>query len=150
MDDQVYRPRPIPNKLRRNVKFGKAIEVFKWGGILLFLLAALVAAGVFVWTACRIEPHSDQIAILIRKTGENLAPDEIIATREGQKGIQLEPLPEGRYFYNPYTWDWQFAGVTTVPAGISPCRGSLPSRCATTPTCPGLMVMASKTSTFSA
>ncbi len=76
-----------------------------------------MGAGVFVWTACRIEPRNDEIAILIRKTGDNLAPDEIIATRPGQKGIQLEPLPEGRYFYNPYTWDWRFAPVTTVPAG---------------------------------
>ncbi len=116
-DDHIFRPRPIPNARRRNVKFGPVIKVFKWGGVLLFLLAALAAAGVFVWTACRIEPHSDQIAILIRKTGENLRPDEIIATRPGQKGIQRDPLPEGRYFYNPYTWDWRFASVTTIPAG---------------------------------
>ncbi len=116
-DDNVSRPRPIPNRQRRNVNFGPVIKVFKWGGVLAFIAAVFAAAGIFVWTACRIEPHSDQIAILIRKTGENLAPDEIIATRPGQKGIQLEPLPEGRYFYNPYTWDWRFEKVTTIPAG---------------------------------
>ncbi|MCL2000796.1 MAG: SPFH domain-containing protein, partial [Planctomycetes bacterium] len=48
---------------------------------------------------------------------KNLPPDEIIATKPGQKGIQLDPLPEGRFFYNPYDWDWQFTEITTIPAG---------------------------------
>ncbi len=87
------------------------------GTALLVLLGVLVLAGLFVWYACRIEPESDQIAILIRKTGDNLRPGEIISTRDGQKGIKLDPLPEGRYFYNPYNWDWRITSVTTIPAG---------------------------------
>ena len=45
-------------------------------------------------------------AILIRKTGEDLRSGEIVATGENQKGIQPDPLPEGWYWRNPYTWDW--------------------------------------------
>ncbi len=97
--------------------FTPAKRVIKWGALILFLLILAAGAGIFIWTFCRIEPGSDQIAILIRKTGRNLPPDEIIALNPGDKGIQPEPLPEGRYFYNPYTWDWQFTSVTTIPAG---------------------------------
>lgn len=87
------------------------------GTILAFSLAILAGVGVFIWYGCRIETGNDQIAILIRKTGENLKPGEIIATRPGQKGVQLEPLSEGRFFYNPYDWDWHFARITNIPAG---------------------------------
>ncbi|MDR1519260.1 MAG: hypothetical protein LBU23_03825 [Planctomycetota bacterium] len=85
--------------------------------ILLAVLAVLAGGGLFVWYWCRIETDNDRIAILIRKTGDNLRPGEIIAVRPGQKGVQLEPLPEGRHFYNPYDWDWEFTDVTIIPAG---------------------------------
>ena len=81
------------------------------------LLGAAVFSGLFYWTACRIEPGSDEIAILIHKTGADLPADQIIATEPGQKGIQLEVLPEGRYFRNPYSWDWQIQKITDIPAG---------------------------------
>ena len=70
----------------------------------IFLMAAVVFGGAFWWFFCRIEPGADQIAVLIRKTGRDLAPDELLATAPGQKGIQLDVLPEGRYFHNPFIW----------------------------------------------
>ena len=88
------------------------------GGLLpLALFAAVVFGGVFYWTACRIEPGSDEIAILIHKTGNDLPADQIIATEPDQKGIQLEVLPEGRYFRNPYSWEWKIERITDIPAG---------------------------------
>ena len=98
-------------------RFKAVAKAMLVGSLFIVLIALLVFTGLFVWYGCRIEPENNRIAILIRKTGENLKPGEIIATRPDQKGIQLEPLPEGRYFYNPYTWDWQFASVTNIPAG---------------------------------
>lgn len=82
-------------------------------------LAAVAAAGllVFVWFFCRIEPGPDEIAVLIRKTGKNLGPGQVIAVEENQKGIQLEVLAEGRYFKNPYTWSWRIHRILDVPAG---------------------------------
>ncbi len=92
-------------------------KIMLLGTATLVAIGILAGAGLFIWYGCRIETANDQIAILIRKTGENLPPDEIIATKPGQKGIQLDPLPEGRFFYNPYDWDWRFTAITTIPAG---------------------------------
>ena len=80
------------------------------------IIAAAVIALV-VWFGCRIEPGNGQIAVLIRKTGTPLPAGEIIAVKPGQKGIQLEVLGEGRYFRNPYVWDWEIHPVVDVPAG---------------------------------
>ena len=88
-----------------------------WGAIPLILLGAAFFASVFVWTACRIEPASGEFAILIHKTGKDLPPGQILADAPDQKGIQLDVLPEGRYFRNPYSWEWQIAKATDIPAG---------------------------------
>ncbi len=81
------------------------------------IVAGLIAVFIFVWFFCRIEPRPGEIAVLIRKTGENLPPGQVLALQEGQKGIQLAVLPEGRYFRNPYTWGWKIKKITDVPAG---------------------------------
>jgi len=80
-------------------------------------LAVLLIAPLFVWYGCRVEPENGQIAVLIRKTGKDLPPETILAPSAEYKGIQLEVLGEGRYFLNPYTWDWKILPVTDIPAG---------------------------------
>lgn len=82
---------------------------------LLFLLPLF--AVLFIWYACRIEPANGRVAILLKKTGKDLPPGEILAPSPEYKGIQLEVLGEGRYFRNPYTWDWQIVPITDIPAG---------------------------------
>ena len=83
----------------------------------LALVAAVLGLFLFFWYGCRIEPGSDQMAILIRKTGKDLPSGQIVALEPGQKGIQLEVLAEGRYFRNPYTWGWKIRRITDIPAG---------------------------------
>lgn len=102
--DSPFVPRALPPAAR-----GAAVGMF--------ITLAVVFIFVFIWYFCRIEPGPDQIAVLIRKTGSDLPPDQILALEPGQKGIQLEVLPEGRYFKNPYTWGWRFHEVTDIPAG---------------------------------
>lgn len=97
-------PKPVPEGLNQ---FGR-------GGALLGLVVFLF---VFIWYYCRIEPGPGEIAILIHKTGQNLPDGAILALEPGQKGIQLEVLPEGRYFKNPYAWDWEIAQITDIRAG---------------------------------
>lgn len=86
------------------------------------MAALLVVGGIlflplFIWFACRIEPDTGEIAVLIHKTGKDLPSGEIIATEEGQKGIQLDVLSEGRYFRNPYTWGWKIHKIIDIPSG---------------------------------
>ena len=85
--------------------------------ILFILCLLLVGVPFFVWNFCRIEPGNGQIAILIRKTGKPLPPENVIALEKGQQGIQLDVLGEGRYFRNPYIWGWKITKVTEIPAG---------------------------------
>jgi len=75
-------------------------------GLLLGLVAVIgFVLFLFVWFGCRIEPPSGHCAVLIRKDGIDIPADQIIALSEDQKGIQLNTLSEGRYFYNPFFWD---------------------------------------------
>jgi len=87
-------------------------------GISVILLAgAAIFLVWFIWYGCRIEPGNGEIAVLIKKTGKTLPADQIVAASSEYKGIQLEVLGEGRYFRNPYTWDWKIVPVTDIPAG---------------------------------
>jgi len=81
--------------------------------------AAIVAAAMslWVWYGWRIEPENGRIAILLKKTGKNLQPDEILAPGPEYKGIQVDVLPEGRHFRNPWTWEWRYAKAVDIPAG---------------------------------
>jgi regulator of protease activity HflC (stomatin/prohibitin superfamily) len=98
-----------PPKVQLNIPLLTSVPVL--------VVGALIAVFIIFWFFCRIEPSQGEIAVLIRKTGENLSPGQVIAMQEGQKGIQLEVLPEGRYFRNPYTWSWEMQRILDVPAG---------------------------------
>jgi len=81
------------------------------------LVLALVLFGYIVYTQFRIDVPSKHIAILIRKTGEDIPNQVEVAPSEDHKGVQAKVLTEGRYFYNPYSWDWEVVPMVEVPAG---------------------------------
>ena len=83
--------------------------------VIVFL--SLVLLPLWVWFWWRIEPGNGEIAILTKKTGRNLPADRILADSLTYKGVQLEVLPEGRFFRNPYTWSWLITKATDIPAG---------------------------------
>jgi len=80
------------------------------------VLAILVAFGAFEWFFCRIYVGPGQMAIVTAKTGDELPAGAILA-EPGQKGVQREPLAEGRHFLNPITHDWRIVRALTIPAG---------------------------------
>ena len=86
-------------------------------GVLMTALAAAVVLSLWVWFGWRIEPGNGQIAILLKKTGKDLPPEAILAPGPEYKGIQEAVLPEGRYFRNPWTWEWRYARTVDIPAG---------------------------------
>ena len=87
------------------------------GTTAVIVLGVLLFVPLFIWYGCRIEPGNGEIAVLIKKTGKTLPADQIVAVSSEYKGIQLEVLGEGRYFRNPYVWEWQIVPVTDIPAG---------------------------------
>lgn len=107
----------VSSKKRQRWKFPPLPHLPKLFFTPVLFCAAFIALSVFIWFFCRIEPGPGEIAVLIRKTGDDLAPGQVIALDKGQKGIQLEVLSEGRYFKNPYTWSWRIQRILDVPAG---------------------------------
>jgi len=87
-----------------------------FSGLAGFVLIILGAGLAYVWVACRAYVYPDKCLVLIRKTGEPLEPGQIIA-EEGQKGIQRQALGPGRYFFNPWVWDWEIHDLIQIPAG---------------------------------
>lgn len=81
------------------------------GGVvaLLVLLAVIGTAGIVV-------VDNGRAAVLIKKTGEDLPKGEILA-RGDSKGIQMDLLPEGWHWKNPYVWDWEFVEQLDVASG---------------------------------
>lgn len=113
--DWPNRPPPVPrNRARPPLPSLPNLGI---GAVGIAIAAAVVALPLFVWFFCRIEPGPDQMAVLIHKTGADLPDGQILAMNDKQKGIQLEVLPEGRYFRNPYSWDWRIVRATDIPAG---------------------------------
>ena len=80
-------------------------------------LAVVLVLPLWIWYGWRIEPENGQIAILLKKTGKDLPPEAILAPGPEYKGIQEEVLPEGRYFRNPWTWEWEYTRMVDIPAG---------------------------------
>ena len=114
----------------------------------LLLLLALILAGLGVgywWFVQRIEVPAEHVLILMRRTGStlpsvdpngDLLPEhlrdqvvlypemleelkEITGYERTYKGIVYEPLPEGRYFYDPFLWERMI--VPAVVIGQDEC-----------------------------
>jgi regulator of protease activity HflC (stomatin/prohibitin superfamily) len=79
--------------------------------------AAFLVLSIVGMTTCgMVVVENGKAAILIAKTGDELPSGEIIAM-PGQKGIQLEALPEGWYWRNPYTWTWKIVDQVQIHSG---------------------------------
>lgn len=85
--------------------------------VVALLMLGLPGYAIFTWYFCRIEVEPGHVAVLIAKTGDDLGPGEIVATKPGQKGIQLETLKPGRHFLNPLFWESEEVPMIQVPAG---------------------------------
>ena len=79
------------------------------------MLVLLIAAGYVGYTQFRIDVPAKHFAVLTTKTGEDLENDEEVAPDANHKGLQLEVLPEGRYFYNPFFWSWEVYPMIEIP-----------------------------------
>lgn len=105
--DDVFRT-PI-RRDQRNL-----IRVLVFGTLLVF-------SGWFVawmvYSSFRIEVDTFKMAVLIKKTGKDLANQDEVAPDDSYKGIQRDVLTEGRYFRNPYVWEWRVMDQATIESG---------------------------------
>ncbi|MEI6350088.1 MAG: SPFH domain-containing protein [Verrucomicrobiota bacterium] len=72
--------------------------------------------GVWEWVFCRFYVGPNEIAVITAKSGEPLAPGQILA-KENQRGVREEVLAEGRHFLNPVAYDHAIHQATIIPPG---------------------------------
>jgi len=80
------------------------------------VLALALFAAAWLWLFCRIPVPAGHMAIITRKTGHPLPPGQILAG-PGEKGVQRDPLPEGRHFRDPVTHSWRIVPLVSIPVG---------------------------------
>jgi len=118
MAEDVVFPEDHP---RRGGKRGQNDDLIRklkrWSSSSLFLIVVVILGSWFVYTQFRIEVADDEIAVLIRKTGLDIENGSEIAPSPKHKGVQREFLRSGKYFYNPFTWDWEYHKIPDVPEG---------------------------------
>ena len=80
-----------------------------------FTLVAIVASAIAIYLYCRIDVTAKHFAVLTKKTGINLTNANEVAPDADHKGLQLQLLSEGRYFRNPYIYDWSVYPMVEIP-----------------------------------
>ena len=86
-------------------------------GVCAALIVVGLLLGYWVYTWFRIDVQRSNLAVLVKKTGTDLENNEVVAPTGDHKGLQLNVLTEGRYFYNPLYWDWRIYPMVEVPDG---------------------------------
>jgi len=82
------------------------------------LLAFLLLLG-GLWSAYTqicINVPTKHYAVLVHKTGLDMHNHQEIAQDCQHKGLQPEVLLEGRYFKNPFDWDWNVYPMIEIPS----------------------------------
>ncbi len=83
----------------------------------ILIVLAIVLVPYFIYSLCLIEVPNKQMAILMHKTGKEIGNSDSISPSIEYKGVQQHVLAEGRYYYNPYEWDWVVVPQMEIPAG---------------------------------
>lgn len=92
------------------------MKSYLWSQIIL-AVAAVVVIPWLLYQECRIDVPNKYMAVLTHKIGDDLESGVVIAPSEAFKGVQKDVLTEGRYYYNPYSWDWQVVPQIEIPEG---------------------------------
>jgi hypothetical protein len=90
--------------------------------IIVKAVVALVAVYVlwlgFQWTRMRVFVGPDEALVLTSKFGPSLPGEYVVApTGSNFKGVQQDVLGPGRYFYDPFEYEWQVVKQVQVSAG---------------------------------
>jgi regulator of protease activity HflC (stomatin/prohibitin superfamily) len=92
------------------------------------IAAVVFGVGITGWVIYHqflVDVPKESIAILIKKEGIDLENTDEIAPDEEHRGVQRAVLTEGRYFRNPFSWDWKIVPQVVIPDGMMGIRISL-------------------------
>ncbi len=87
--------------------------IFFLGGGLVLL--AILGLPIFYWGFCQFNVATGHMAILTKKTGQDIPNDAELAPDATYKGVQKQVLAEGRHFRNPWDWDWEIVPQVEIP-----------------------------------
>jgi regulator of protease activity HflC (stomatin/prohibitin superfamily) len=90
--------------------------------------AVVLGAAIVGWVIYRqfiVDVPNEHIAILIKKEGLDLENSDEVAPDEEHRGVQSAVLTEGRYFRNPFYWDWKIVPQVVIKEGIMGIRISM-------------------------
>src|SRR5580704_16592260 len=90
--------------------------------------AILLGGAIIGWVIYRqfiVDVPNEHIAILIKKEGLDLENSDEVAPDEEHRGVQSAVLTEGRYFRNPFYWDWKIVPQVVIKEGMMGIRVSL-------------------------
>lgn len=94
-----------------NSSFAKKVGL----GVIAGAVVSLLIFGFFVYMQFRIDVPNYHMAVLTHRTGKDIPNNMEVAPDETYKGVQLNVLNEGRYFKNPYSWDWEIVPMPEIP-----------------------------------
>lgn len=117
MAEEVVFPEDHPRKRRRRADGdeGMSSRLKRLFSSSFGLIIFLILASWFIYNQFRIEVETGEMAVLIRKTGLEMENSSEIAETSAHKGVQREFLTEGRYFRNPFYWEWDVIEQTVIP-----------------------------------
>ncbi len=95
---------------------GKVMDGVARHSIVGMIVLGLIVTAIFT-TQGIVVVENKKAAVLVKKTGDPLPSGGIIAMGSEHKGIQLDLLPEGWHWRNPYTWDWEIVDQVEIPQG---------------------------------
>ena len=84
------------------------------------LFAIVIAAVMFAVIAINmflIDVGRGEMAVLVRKTGNDISNEQEVAPSSEFKGIQKDVLTEGRHWRDPYNWEWEVIDQTVIQEG---------------------------------
>ncbi len=106
LDDNGRRERPLPGRRSPDAKRLLLLPI-----PVIAVFGLIILALLFVWYGCRIEVGPGEFVPLLAKTGKDLDNEMVMAPGADFKGPQFEILKEGRYFRNPFKWQWPWGPI---------------------------------------
>src|ERR1700678_1626664 len=83
------------------------------------LLLMVIGYEVTKWTVMRVYVGKDEALVVINKFGDPLPPDMVVVPvgENHYKGIEEEMRGPGRYFIDPFWYDYKIVPQIEIPAG---------------------------------